>query len=447
VALLSFAEDGETVAGVAAREAADELGRIGLAAVGANCGLGPETGLSALAEMATAVPDGIALAVLPNVGLPTRAAGRIVYPDSSPEYFAEFAARARELGARIVGGCCGTAPAHVAAIRAAFDEQRTPRAGTEVVVVEREASRARPAAEGRTGLAEALEEGRWVVSVELDPPKGASLDGLVASAIRLRESGVVDVVDVNDSPMARARMSALAASVVLEERAGIETIPHVTPRDTTVMGLEAQLLGAHAQGIRNVLAVTGDPPSVGDYAGGYGVYEVDAIGVVELISRLNAGEDGNGRAIDAPTAFHVGVAVNPSASELHVELERFRRKIEAGARFAMTQVLFDVTFLDRFLDALGGSSPIPLLTGIWPVRSFQLAYRLHHEVPGIVVPETVLERLSSAGPDAARVGLELARELVDACRSRVGGVYVIPPFREPEAALELLEEGSAQASP
>jgi homocysteine S-methyltransferase len=435
VALLSFTEDAETVAGVSAREAAGELGALDLAAVGANCGLGPETALSALAEMAPSV-EGPVLAVLPNVGLPTRAGGRIVYPDSSPDYFAEFAARARQLGARIVGGCCGTMPAHIGAIRAALEEERAPR--TAIVAVEREPPRGVPAAETRTALAEALAAGRWVVSVELDPPKGASLDGLVEAAAGLRASGLVDVVDVNDSPMARARMSALAASVVIEQRAGIETIPHVTPRDTTAMGLESQLLGAHAQGIRNLLAVTGDPPSVGDYAGSYGVYEIDSIGLVELVSRLNAGEDVNGRSIDAPTSFFTGVAVNPSAADLALEVARFRRKLAAGARFAMTQALFDVAFLDRFLEALGEPSPVPLLVGVWPVRSFQLAYRLHNEVPGIVVPEPVLERLSEAGPNAAAVGLDLARSLAEECRSRAAGIYVIPPFREPEAALELL---------
>jgi homocysteine S-methyltransferase len=204
------------------------------------------------------------------------------------------------------------------------------------------------------------------------------------------------------------------------------------------MGLQSQLLGAHAEGVRNVLAVTGDPPHVGDYPGSSGVYDVDAIGLVSLLSHLNRGEDFSGKAIDAPTSFYIGVAVNPSADDLDRELERFRRKIDAGARFAMTQALFDLEYLDRFLERLGGESPIPLLVGVWPLTSYQLAFRLHNEVPGITIPEAVQQRLADAGPDARRLGFELARELLEGARSRAAGVYVIPPFKEPDAALELL---------
>jgi methionine synthase / methylenetetrahydrofolate reductase(NADPH) len=229
------------------------------------------------------------------------------------------------------------------------------------------------------------------------------------------------------------------AAVAIEQTVGLETIPHVTPRDASVMGLQSQLLGAHSAGVRNVLAVTGDPPHVGDYPGSSGVYEVDAIGLTGLVSRLNQGEDYSGKAIDAPTSFFVGVAVNPSAEDLDTELERFRRKVEAGARFGMTQALFDLDYLDRFLDRLGGASPIPLLVGVWPLSSFQLAFRLHNEVPGITIPDAVQQRLADAGSDARLVGFELGRSLVEGARERAAGVYVIPPFKEPTAALELLE--------
>src|SRR5205814_4494327 len=239
------------------------------------------------------------------------------------------------------------------------------------------------------------------------------------------------------NPMARARANALMASVAIERECTFETIPHVTPRDTSIMGLESLLLGAHAEGIRNVLSVTGDPPEIGDYPGSRGIYEVDSIGFCEIVSRLNRGEDYNGKGIDAPTSFFLGVAVNPSADDLETELDRFRRKLAAGAQFAMTQALFDLAYFDQFEERLGGW-PIPVMVGIFMVRSHQLAVRLHNEVPGIVVPEAVQARFRDAGPRGAEVGLELARELSAEAREKASGVDVIPPFRQPEAAVELL---------
>jgi methionine synthase I (cobalamin-dependent)/5,10-methylenetetrahydrofolate reductase len=438
VAQLTFDEDAQTLAGVSAAQAVERLKGLGVAAIGANCGLGPQAALAALSEMSSLVGDnGMMLTAQPNVGLPSRSDGRIVYPNATPDYFAEFAAQARALGARIVGGCCGTMPAQIAAIRLAVEEERQPRVFFEalerdvVVPVVRRAE--------QTLLCRMLEAGEWVVSVELDPPKGTNMENMLRVSTTLRDSGVVHVVDINDNPMARARLSALVAAAAIERVVGLETIPHVTPRDASIMGLQSQLLGAHADGIRNVLAVTGDPPHVGDYPGSRGVYEVDAIGLTAVLTRLNDGEDYAGKSIDAPTSFYIGVAVNPSAEDLKREVERFREKVENGAHFAMTQALFDIEYLDRFLDAVGGEPPIPLLVGIWPVRSYSLAYRLHNEVPGIVIPEAVQRRLADADSDAAAVGLDIARGLVDGARTRAAGIYVIPPFKEPEAALELLD--------
>jgi methionine synthase / methylenetetrahydrofolate reductase(NADPH) len=371
------------------------------------------------------------------VGMPSRTGGRLVYPNATPDYFAEFAAQARRLGARVIGGCCGTTPSQIAAIRQAVEERREPR--LTLAVLERDVIAPVARTTAKTKLQEKLEAGEWVVSVELDPPKGTNTENMLRVSQLLKESGRVDAVDINDNPMARARLSALMAAASIERLVGLETIPHVTPRDSSIMGLQSQLLGAHADGIRNILVVTGDPPHVGDYPGSRGVYDVDAIGLTAILARLNEGEDYVGKAIDAPTSFYVGVAVNPSSESLDNELERFRRKVENGARFAMTQALFDVSYLDRFLNALGGESPIPLLVGVWPVRSYELAFRLHNEVPGIVIPDVVQQRLADAGPDAAGVGLEVARELVEGSRTRAAGIYIIPPFKEPEAALELLQ--------
>ena len=437
VAQLTFDEDAQTLAGVSAAQAVERLKGLGVTAIGANCGLGPQAALAALSEMSSLVGEnGLMLTAQPNVGLPSRSDGRIVYPNATPDYFAEFAAQASALGARIVGGCCGTMPAQIAAIRQAVEEERLPRVFFEaferdvIVPVVRRAE--------QTLLCRMLAAREWVVSVELDPPKGTNMENMLRVSAVLRDSGAVHVVDINDNPMARARLSALVAAAAIERVVELETIPHVTPRDASIMGLQSQLLGAHADGIRNVLAVTGDPPHVGDYPGSRGVYEVDAIGLTAVLTRLNEGEDYAGKSIDAPTSFYIGVAVNPSAEDLTREVERFREKVENGAHFAMTQALFDLEYLDRFLDALGGEPPIPLLVGIWPVRSYSLAYRLHNEVPGIVIPEAVQRRLADADSDAAAVGLDIARALVDGARTRAAGIYVIPPFKEPEAALELL---------
>jgi methionine synthase I (cobalamin-dependent)/5,10-methylenetetrahydrofolate reductase len=431
VAMLTFDEDAETFGGVSAREAVDHLSGYELAAIGANHGAGLHAALAALEAMG----DGRPLAALPNVGLASLSGGRVIYPHATPEYFAEFAAQARALGARVIGGCCGTTPTEIEAIARAVEEERRPTipfaaAERELVVPARE----RPE---ETELARMLREQEWVTSVELDPPKGGTYDSMLSVTKTLKDSGHVGFVDINDNPMARARANALMAAVALERSCGIETIPHVTPRDTSIMGLQSQLLAAHAEGVRNILSVTGDPPHVGDYPGSRGVYEVDSIGLAQIVTRLNEGEDYNGKAIDAPTSFYLGVAVNPSADDLEIELERFRRKIEAGAHFAMTQALFDLSYLDRFEELLGGW-PIPILVGIFMVRSHQLAVRLHNEVPGIVVPEAVQERFLKAGPNAAEEGLALARELYAGAREKAGGVYVIPPFKQPEAALELL---------
>jgi len=361
---------------------------------------------------------------------------RIVFPHATPEYFGEFAAQARALGAGVIGGCCGTTPAQIAAIRAAVDEDRA--AAGSPLVRDRSLAAPAPPAEQETELARLLGTGEFVVSVQLDPPLGGNADGLIEAARAIKESGRAHLVDVNDNPRARARMSGIMASVAIERYAGIETIPHLTPRDSTLAGLESILLGAHAEGVRNILSVTGDPAEAGDYPGTGTVYDVDSIGLVELMARLNAGEDFYGRAIDAPTSFFPGVAVTPTADDLELELDRFHQKVAAGARYAMTQILFDLAYLERFLDRLGGSSPIPMIVGVWPIRSYELAVRVHNEVPGIVVPQHVQDRYRSAGADAPAVGTALVRELTAGARDLAAGVYVVAPFRQPLGVLDVL---------
>jgi len=433
VALLTFDESAETLAGVTAAEAGKRLSELDVAAIGANHGAGLLAALAALQNMGQ---NGKPLAALPNVGLASLAGGRVIYPHATPEYFAEFAAHARDLGAKVIGGCCGTTPAEIAAIRSAVEDERSPRAplvfeSPELVVALGEEQR-------ETGLSRALVAGEWVVSVQLDPPLGGNAAGLLEVAAALQQSGKAGWVDINDNATARAGMSSLMVSAAIERQAGIETIPHLTTRDWSVMGLESMLLGAHAEGVRNVLAITGDPPEVGDYPGSRGVYEIDSIGLTQLMTNLNRGEDFNGRPIDAPTSFFPGVAVNPTPDDLNVELERFERKLEAGAKFAMTQIVFDLDYIDAFVERLGGTWPTPVLLGIFPLTSHRLALRLHNEVPGIIVPQHLQDALEAAGSNAADVGFAHARELIAAARERAAGVYLVAPFRRPLRVLELL---------
>jgi methionine synthase / methylenetetrahydrofolate reductase(NADPH) len=432
VALLTFDEGAETLSGVTAHEAAERLSGLDVAAIGANHGAGLLAALTALEQMQG---DGRVLAALPNIGLASMSGGRVIYPHATPKYFAEFAAQARELGARVIGGCCGTTPTEIAAIRAAIEEDRRPHVRLEAR--ERDLIVALGEEQRETELARALREGEFVVSVQLDPPLGGSSGGLLDVAQALEASGHVRFVDINDNATARAGMSSLMVSGAIERATGLETIPHLTTRDWTVLGLESMLLGTHAEGVRNILAITGDPPEVGDYPGSRGVYEIDAIGLTRLIAGMNRGEDFNGRPIDAPTSFFVGVAVNPTADDLETEAERFREKVTAGAQFAMTQIVFDLDELDRFAAVLGGWE-IPVLAGIFPITSFRLALRLHNEVPGIIVPQELQDRLEAAGAGAAEIGMAHARELLAAARGRCDGVYIVAPYRRPTAVLELL---------
>ena len=434
VAMMTFGDDAETIGGVSAAEAAERLAGLRVAVVGTNHGAGPDAALTALQAMGDSLP----LAAMPNIGLASMSGNRIVYPHATPEYFSEFAAQARSLGARLIGGCCGTTPTEIGAISSAIAADRAPRAP--LTVIERELAVEVAREERETRLGADLREGRFVTSVQVDPPLGANYEGLLEIAAAVHAAGAY--VDINDNATARVGMHPLIVAAALERRVGIETIPHLTPRDSTVMGLESVLLGAHAEGVRNLLAVTGDPPEIGDYPGSGGVYEVDSIGLTHLVSHLNRGENFNGKAIDAPTSFFAGVAVNPIADDPDEELDRFRRKIEAGARFAMTQIVFEVGQVEALLERLGGASPVPVIAGVFPLTSYRLALRLHNEVPGIVVPDALQAALRDAGPGEREVGFAHARELLAALRDVAAGVYVVAPYRQPLSVLELLEATS-----
>ena len=436
VAQLTYSEEGTIFGDMRPAAVAAQLRNKNVQIIGANCTLGPQALLPILQELAGI--DDLRISGMPNAGFPKREGDRIVYPKSSPEYFALFAREAAALGARILGGCCGTTPAHIRAMAEAVKSLRPVKATATAQV--QPAAKPAPVLEREpeSRFWRKLQKNEFAVCVEIDPPKGIALDRVYEQVDKIMASGKVDAIDINSGAMARVGMDALITAGALEAR-GVETVPHLTTRDYNIIGLQAMLLGAWTVGgVRNVLAITGDPPSVGDYPETSGVYEVDSVGLVKVLHRLNQGTDWAGKTLGGATNFAIGVAVNPVADDLDNEIERFHAKIEAGAHFAMTQPLFDPEHWHAFLKKLGGKPPIPILIGIWPLNSYKQALRLNNEVPGIVIPQPLLKSLESAGAAARDRGFECAREMLAWSRTELAGAYVIPPFKRYEEVLDIL---------
>ena len=405
-----------------------------VAAVGLSCAPGPLGTLEILHRLPRLTHP---LAVEPNAGMVVQRPGHALLSPATPSYLASFARQAVALGARLVGSCCGTGPEHTRAIAAAVKDARAEaRPGSPVVSIQ--ARHPAPQRKPESGLATKLASGRFVRVVQIDPPKGANADRVLDAARLMAADGRVDAVDINSNPLARLRMDALWLAAEIQRETGLETIPHITPRDASLMGLQSQLLGAWRAGIRNLLAITGDPSLLGDYPGQLDVNQVDIFELVRAVSRMAEGADWTGNPIGDPPAFHVGVAVNPNAENLDEEISRFERKIAGGARFGMSQVFFEWAPWERFLERFGGTPPVPCLIPIWPLTSAKLALRLHYEVPGIVVPRELRQRLESAGSHAAEIGRQHAIEMLAGAPARAQGAYFIAPFKNPEAVLNLL---------
>ena len=437
VAQLTYSEEGTTYGDIRPADAAAQLKSKNVQVIGANCTLGPQALLPILQELASV--DDLRVSGMPNAGFPKREGDRIVYPKSSPEYFALFAREAAALGVRILGGCCGTTPAH---IRAMADAVKSLKPVTTHATAHSVAVLTKPVTvthhDPESKFWKKLKANQFTVCVEIDPPKGLSLDRIFEQVDKVMASKKVDAIDINSGAMARVGMDALVVAGALEAR-GVETVPHLTTRDQNIIGLQAALLGAWTVGgVRNVLAITGDPPSVGDYPETSGVYEVDSVGLVKVLNRLNQGTDWAGKTLGGATNFAIGVAVNPVADDLDNEIERFHAKIEAGAHYAMTQPLFDPEHWHAFLKKLGGKPAIPILIGIWPLNSYKQALRLSNEVPGIVIPEPLLKSMEAAGAAARDRGFAVAREMLAWARTELAGAYLIPPFKRYEEILEIL---------
>jgi homocysteine S-methyltransferase len=438
VAQMAFSEDRVTFTGATPAEVARALRGLGVDAMGANCSVGSSVLYDVLEQM---IPEagGVPLAIQPNAGLPSRIGERLMYL-SSPTYMADWAGRMVDAGARLVGGCCGTTPQHVAAMRDVLDRKRPAARPAPAPIHVRPPERAETAirtAPPPTTLERKLTAGEFVVTVELDPPRGHAVEKLIQGAKLLRERGV-EVVDINDGSLGRIRMAVLPTAILVREATGLDISMHFTCRDRNLMGIQADLLGAYALGVRNVLAMTGDPPRAGDYVNATAVFDVDAIGLLEVIRRMNEGQDATGNSIGEPTAFWVGAALDPAAPDLEREAERFHRKIEAGARWVQTQPVYDLEVLDRFL-ARTGPPPVPILVGVLPLHSFRHAEFLHNEVPGITIPDHVRARLKAAGDGALRIGIETAQRLVEEIRRRFAGAYLMPSFGRFEVVAEVLD--------
>ncbi len=456
LASMTFGEDLVAMDGTTPEAASIALAAAGVDGLGVNCGVGPVACLEALAQMA---PDHGAspLLIMPNAGLPSRVEGQFVYA-AGPAYFAESVPRSLAAGARLIGGCCGTTPDHIAAMRQALDRELARASGTaaalaaaptlgagaapRTVVTERApgsatAQEAPPA----TGLARKLAEGRFVISVEIDPPRSVRIERTLEAARLLAEAGV-DLVNISDSAMARVRMSAMAVAFGIQHDLDLECLVHFTTRDRNLMALESELLGAHALGVRDILALTGDPPRIGDYPTGTGIWDIDSTGLIGVIQRLNRGEDQAGKPIGAPAGFTVACALDPTAGDLEHELDRLTGKLDAGADLIMTQPIYAREQWDRFMERAsrrwGDRLPRPVLLGVLPLHTSRHAEFLHNEVPGITIPDRVRGAMAAAGDRGAEVGLELAMELLSGIRGLVQGTYVMPSFGRYELSAELV---------
>ncbi len=441
VASVTFTRDDRTLLGDSPAHVAQSLHASGADLIGINCSGGPAQIWRILRQMRAVVPDA-RFSVMPNAGWPEQVGGRIMYP-ANPDYFGEYALAFCEAGASLIGGCCGTTPGHIAAMRAALERQPAgcgPSAGELSMPVE---SSERMTSPDRLSLmAQRFKEGKFVVSVEMDPPRGLSTFKLLAGASLLAEAGA-DVINVADSPMARMRMSPWAVCELVQRTVGVETVLHFPTRGRNLLRVQGDLLAAHALGIRNVFVVMGDPTAIGDYPDAMDDYDLVPSGLIKLIKQnFNAGVDHAGTDIGQPTAFFVGCALNLAPQDEEAEIKNLRRKIKAGADFVLTQPVYEPEPARRLLtryEEMHGPLGIPVLVGVLPLFSPRHVAFLHNEVPGVTIPEGMRARIQNAGEGAAREGVRLAIELVEQMRGWASGIYLMPQFSRYDLAAEIIE--------
>jgi methionine synthase I (cobalamin-dependent)/5,10-methylenetetrahydrofolate reductase len=442
VAQMTIGVDGRTVFGDTPRVLAQRLDRAGADVIGLNCSIGPDVMLDAIEEMAAATAKKISCQ--PNAGLPRDVNGRQMYM-ASPDYFAKYAKRLIHKGVKFIGGCCGTTPEH---IKMMADAVRPLSPRRSFVVVENHVAKAdKPAGvepapmANRSNWGRKLAAGEFVTTIEITPPKGANPDTMVESVRTIRAAGV-DAVNVPDGPRAQNRMGAIAVSVLLQQRVGIETVLHYCCRDRNLLGMHSDLLGCAALGLHNLLIITGDPPKMGPYPEATAVFDIDSIGLTNMVNLMNRGLDLGGNPFGEPTCFTIGVGVNPGHLDLEYELRRLDWKVKAGAEYAITQPVFDVRQLEHFLNRIEPMN-LPVVAGIWPLLSYRNAQFMNNEVPGVSVPDDVMERMRIASDKskehALREGVTIARETLERVRERVAGVQVSAPLGRVDLALQVFE--------
>ena len=437
VAQMTVGTDGKTYYGTEPATFGPWLEAMCADVVGVNCSVGPHGVLEVIEQLARVVR--IPLSAQPNAGLPREVGDRKIYM-ASPEYMAEYARRIVEAGARFVGGCCGTTPEHIKAM-IGFVKSVAPR---HVALFAAQPARVEPQTPvplaERSAFGAKLARGEFITTVEIVPPKGVDPAPMFEQVRELKAAGV-DAVNVPDGPRAQSRMGALLSGLLIQREIGLEAVVHYACRDRNLLGMLSDLLGAAASGVRNLLIVTGDPPKMGPYPDATAVFDIDSIGLTNLVSRLNRGLDPGGNALGGTTRFVVGVGVNPAAVDPEREFKRFAWKVEAGAEYAMTQPVFDLEQLDRFLERVAPFR-VPILAGIWPLVSLRNAEFLANEVPGVTVPPAILERMrvaSARGKDEALAeGILIAREMLAAIRGRVRGVQVAAPMGRAGVALQVI---------
>jgi homocysteine S-methyltransferase len=433
--MVTVDDESNCLDGSSPQQAAALLTEWGAGAIGVNCSTGPSTVLTAIEAMRSATT--LPLAAMPNAGMPRAIEGRNIYL-CSPEYMASFARKAIAAGAQIVGGCCGTTPNHIRAMRSAMraiDAQARVSDGGKHAEISTETP---PAPLGqRSRIGALVEQGRFVTLVEIVPPKGIDCSKEIEGARLLAQLGV-HAINVPDSPRASARMSAQSLCIQIQQHTGIETILHYTCRDRNVLSIQSDLLGASSIGLRNILCLTGDPPKLGNYPDATAVFDVDAIGLVNIVRRLNHGLDIGSNSIAASTNFTIGVAANPGVPDIEHELRRFAYKVEAGAEYSITQPVFDLRLLEEFLNRIE-SFRIPVIAGIWPLTSLRNAEFMKNDLR-VSMPEEIMLRMAQADtPDAARKeGILIAQEMLEAVRPMVQGVQVSAPFGRYIAAAEVI---------